>query len=90
MLSTSPRPILQNAKGYFMKNSKMARPAKTPDFLRQMVVAVDLADHSEATARYAAEIASCFGASLRMHGRGVGVTWGSRGGPRGGHVGVSR
>lgn len=31
-----------------------------------MVVAVDLSDHSEATARYAAEIARCFSASLSV------------------------
>ena len=49
-----------------MKSSKSATPTKTSVLLRKMVVAVDLSDHSEATARYAAEIASCFSASLSV------------------------
>ena len=49
-----------------MKSSKVAKPAKTSLLLRNMVVAVDLSDHSEATARYAADIAKYFGASLSV------------------------
>ena len=32
--------------------------------IQRIIVAVDLTEHSEATARFAAEIAKCFGASL--------------------------
>jgi nucleotide-binding universal stress UspA family protein len=49
-----------------MKSSKTATPTKTPAILRKVMVAVDLSDHSEATARYAAEIARSFGASLSV------------------------
>ena len=49
-----------------MKSSKAATPTKTSVSLRKMVVAVDLSDHSESTARYAAEIARCFSASLSV------------------------
>src|ERR1700726_3103349 len=49
-----------------MKSSNSATPAKTSVLLRKMVVAVDLSDHSEATARYAAGIARCFSASLTV------------------------
>jgi nucleotide-binding universal stress UspA family protein len=48
-----------------MKSSVAATPkAWAP--LRKIIVAVDLSDHSEATARYAAEIAKCFNASLSI------------------------
>jgi nucleotide-binding universal stress UspA family protein len=49
-----------------MKSSKAATATKTSVSLRKMVVAVDLSDHSESTARYAAEIARCFSASLSV------------------------
>ena len=49
-----------------MKSSKAATPTKTSALLRKIVVAVDLSNHSEATARYAAEIARCFSASLNV------------------------
>ena len=49
-----------------MKSSKVAPPTKTSVLLRKIVVAVDLSDHSEATARYATEIAGRFGASLSV------------------------
>lgn len=49
-----------------MKSSKATTPTKTSVLLRKIVVAVDLSDHSEATARYAAELARCFGASLSV------------------------
>src|ERR1700731_4167911 len=48
-----------------MKSSKSATATSTV-LLRKIVVAVDLSDHSEATARYAAEIARCFNASLSV------------------------
>ena len=51
-----------------MKSSKAATavPTATSVWLRKIVVAVDLSDHSEATARYAAEIARCFNATLNV------------------------
>ena len=56
----------QSNESLRMKSSKAASPTKTSVFFRKMVVAVDLSDHSEATARYAAELASCFSASLSV------------------------
>jgi nucleotide-binding universal stress UspA family protein len=51
-----------------MKSPKAATavPTATSVWLRKIVVAVDLSDHSEATARYAAEIARCFNATLNV------------------------
>ena len=51
-----------------MKSSEAATapPTATSVLLRKIVVAVDLSDHSEATARYAAEIARCFNAVLNV------------------------
>lgn len=49
-----------------MKSDKVAPSTKTSVLFRNIVVAVDLSDHSEATARYAAVIAGRFGASLSV------------------------
>jgi nucleotide-binding universal stress UspA family protein len=49
-----------------MKSPKPATPTNTSVLLRKIVVAVDLSDHSEATAKYAAVIAGCFRASLSV------------------------
>jgi nucleotide-binding universal stress UspA family protein len=49
-----------------MQTSKAVTPTKASVWLRKILVAVDLSDHSEATARYAAEIARCFSAALSV------------------------
>jgi universal stress protein A len=49
-----------------MNTLEAERP--TPKFvsIKKVLVAVDLSEHSEATATYAAELAKCFGASLNL------------------------
>jgi universal stress protein A len=49
-----------------MKTLEAATPASKFTLIQKVLVAVDLSEHSEATATYAAQLAKCFGASLTL------------------------